>query len=109
MCTVLSQASEEKKTCRVLYKEKDNGGPLIPLTSVQERVSTALGVSLASVKRIKSEHKLNPVLSSPGKKRSRRKSKTVDLPESSKMTIRNTLYTMYRNKHVTVNSLNNEL
>ncbi|KAK4872331.1 hypothetical protein RN001_014360 [Aquatica leii] len=78
-------------------QEKDNGGPLIPLTSVQERVSTALGVSLASVKRIKSEHKLNPVLSSPGKKRSRRKSKTVDLPESSKMIIRNTLYTMYTN------------
>ncbi|KAF5276978.1 hypothetical protein FQR65_LT16102 [Abscondita terminalis] len=91
-------------------QEKDNGGPLIPLTCVQERVATALGISIASVKRVKSDHRSNPTLSSPGKKRSRKKSKSEDLPESSKMCIRNTLYTMYTKKQqVIVNSLNVEL
>ncbi|KAF5298955.1 hypothetical protein FQR65_LT09504 [Abscondita terminalis] len=89
-------------------QEKDNGVPLIPLTfNVCSRVATALGISIDSVKRIKSDHRSNPIISSPGKKRSRKKSKSEDLPESSKMCIRNTLYT--KKQHVTVNSLNDEL
>ncbi|KAK4881177.1 hypothetical protein RN001_004496 [Aquatica leii] len=85
--TLRSQSRQMVVNLLVYFQqEKDNGGPLIPLTSVQER--------------IKSEHKLNLVLSSPGKKRSRKKSKTVDLPASSKMTIRNTLYKMYTNRNM---------
>ncbi|KAF5287141.1 hypothetical protein FQR65_LT12327 [Abscondita terminalis] len=60
-----------------------------------QRAATALGVSIASNKRVKSDHRSNPTLSSPGKKRSRKKSKSEDLPESLKMCTRNTLYTMY--------------
>lgn len=70
----------------------------------------------------------NPVLSSPGKKRPRRKPKTKDLPGSMQMEVRNTLYNMYQEsnlnrfmlliiiltvdvleKHVTLRTLKDEL
>ncbi|KAI4455464.1 transposable element-related [Holotrichia oblita] len=99
-------------------REKQNDGPLLPLSSVQKRVADALKISLFSVKRIKNRSVQNTVLSSPGKTRHRRKTKTEDLPEGIKMNIRNTLYNMYSQskfpiivceRHVTVTLLNNEL
>lgn len=98
-------------------REKENGGNLLPLSAVQEvkriivfknwcyfndwfvfqRVADALGLSISTVKRVKSRSIVNPILTSPGKKRPRKKVKSEDLPDTSKMHIRNTLYTMYAN------------
>ncbi|KAF5274853.1 hypothetical protein FQR65_LT16862 [Abscondita terminalis] len=89
------QNSENRYRLYVSFIERYHVEEFIPLTCVQERVATALGISIASVKRVKSDDRSNPTLSSPGKKRSRKKSKSEDLPESSKMCIRNTLYIMY--------------
>ncbi|KAF5278519.1 hypothetical protein FQR65_LT15668 [Abscondita terminalis] len=82
---------------------EENNEPLISLSCVQERVANALGISPTTVKRIKASSKRNPVLSSPGKSRPRNKPKTENLPDTSKMLIRNTLYIMYsQRKHVTI-------
>ncbi|KAK4885304.1 hypothetical protein RN001_001575 [Aquatica leii] len=40
-------------------REKKNNGPLISLSSVQERVANALGISVSTVKRIKARSALN--------------------------------------------------
>lgn len=90
--------------------EKENGGPLVPINCVQERVSEALGISLSTVSRIK--HKSNRCEGSiPAKKpRNCRKPKTSDLDEPIKMEVRNTVYNMYKQKkHVTLCSLREEL
>ncbi|CAH1970170.1 unnamed protein product [Acanthoscelides obtectus] len=51
-------------------QEKDNGGPLLPLLAVQERVAQALSISLSTITRIQRRLSSNEnVLRSPGKKR----------------------------------------
>ncbi|KAL1502440.1 hypothetical protein ABEB36_007581 [Hypothenemus hampei] len=100
--------------CEYFEMEKRNGGPLEPLSSVQERVAAALKIDRKTVYRIKKRKEDNPVLTSPAKHKPRPKLKTKDLKESSKMDIRNTLYNMYKEskskiKHVTIKSLNAEL
>lgn len=61
-----------------------------------------MGISRSSVQRIKHQKKINPVVCSPGKKRSRRKIKTSDLPVSFKMNIRFALYKMYEESEFTI-------
>ncbi|KAK4880524.1 hypothetical protein RN001_008670 [Aquatica leii] len=80
-------------------KEKENGGPLESVNSVQERVAIALNISKRTVCSIKREKIENPVLSSPGKKRPRIKTKTTDMPETLKMKIRDCLYNMYKDSN----------
>ncbi|XP_050510051.1 uncharacterized protein LOC126891755 [Diabrotica virgifera virgifera] len=84
--------------CEYFEMEKINGGPLEPLSSVQERVAAALKISRKTISVIKKRKENNPVLPKPGKSRPRSKSKTTDLPEGTKITIRNTLYSMYEEK-----------
>jgi len=68
-----------------------------------QRVANALKISLTTVKSVKSRAADNPVLSSPGRKRPRSKPKTKDLPEHSKMSIRDTIYKMYlESKYINV-------
>ncbi|CAH1982278.1 unnamed protein product [Acanthoscelides obtectus] len=90
-------------------QEKDNGGPLLPLLAVQERV--ALSISLSTITRIQRRLSSNGnVLRSPGKKRPRKKSKTTDLHDAVRHNIRDTVYQMYsEKKHVTIANLNKTL
>ncbi|CAH2013503.1 unnamed protein product [Acanthoscelides obtectus] len=60
------------------FQDKDNGGPLLLLLAVQERVAQALSISLSTITRIQRRLSSNDnVLRSPGKKRPRKKSKTT--------------------------------
>ncbi|CAH2005541.1 unnamed protein product [Acanthoscelides obtectus] len=92
-------------------QEKDNEGPLLPLSAVQERVAQALSISLSTITRIQRRLSSNDnVLRSPGKKRPRKKSKTTDLSDAVRHNIRDTVYQMYsEKKHVTIANLNNTL
>ncbi|CAH1998799.1 unnamed protein product [Acanthoscelides obtectus] len=99
-------------------QEKDNGGPLLPLLAVQERVAQALSISLSTITRIQRRLSSNDnVLRSPGKKRPRKKSKTTDLSDAVRHNIRDTVYQMYSEsndneremKHVTAANLNKTL
>ncbi|XP_072377974.1 uncharacterized protein [Diabrotica undecimpunctata] len=90
--------------------EKVNGGPLEPFSSVQQRVAAALKISRRTVCTIIKRKENNHILSKPSKSRPRRKNKTTDLSEGSKMAVRNTVYDMYQQKkHVTLQSISNEL
>ncbi|CAH1953597.1 unnamed protein product [Acanthoscelides obtectus] len=92
-------------------QEKDNGGPLLPLLAVQERVAQALSISLSTITRIQRRLSSNDnVLRSPGKKRPRKKSKTTYLSDAVRHNIRDTVYQMYsEKKHVTIANLNKTL
>ncbi|CAH2002227.1 unnamed protein product [Acanthoscelides obtectus] len=92
-------------------QEKGNGGPLLPLLAVQERVAQALSISLSTITRIQRRLSSNDnVLRSPGKKRPRKKSKTTDLSDAVRHNIRDTVYQMYsEKKHVTIANLNKTL
>ncbi|KAL1493737.1 hypothetical protein ABEB36_009431 [Hypothenemus hampei] len=48
--------------CEYFEMEKRNGGPLDPLSSVQERVATALKIGTKTVYRIRKRKENNPVL-----------------------------------------------
>ncbi|KAL1516591.1 hypothetical protein ABEB36_000486 [Hypothenemus hampei] len=67
----LSRASKELVASLIRYfeKEKDAGGPLLPLTAVRERVATALNLNISTVSTISKAVKNNEVLSSPKKKK----------------------------------------
>ncbi|CAH2007851.1 unnamed protein product [Acanthoscelides obtectus] len=91
-------------------QEKDNGGPLLPLSAVKEGVAWALNISLSTITRI--QRRLSSsndnVLRSPGKKRPRKKSKTTDLSDAVKHSMRDTVHQMYSesndDKHEMVDS-----
>ncbi|KAI4455628.1 retrotransposon gag protein [Holotrichia oblita] len=86
-------------------QERDHGGPLIPVTSVRERVAAALKVNLSTVTSVWQAVKQNQSLNSPKRKRSRSKPITM-LDDGSQVAIRNTIYQMYEhNEHITLNSL----
>ncbi|KAL1489035.1 hypothetical protein ABEB36_013980 [Hypothenemus hampei] len=61
----LSRASKELVASLIRYfeKEKDAGGPLLPLTAVRERVATALNLNISTVSTISKAVKNNEVLS----------------------------------------------
>ncbi|KAI4467866.1 hypothetical protein MML48_2g00005411 [Holotrichia oblita] len=90
-------------------REKENGGPTLPVNAVYERVCDALHISRQTVYAIKQRKMRNPILSSPGKKRPRAKPKTKDLREPSKMEVRNTVYMYKERKHVTLHTLKDQL
>ncbi|KAL1506725.1 hypothetical protein ABEB36_006032 [Hypothenemus hampei] len=91
-----SQAREfVAKLLKYFSDEKDNGGPLKPMTSVKERVADALGISLRTVTTIKSCSDRSQALCTSGKSRPRLKSKTEDLRDSQKQDVRNVIYDMY--------------
>ncbi|KAI4458448.1 putative phospholipid-transporting atpase [Holotrichia oblita] len=75
-------------------QERDHGGPLIPVTSVRERVAAALKVNLSTVTSVWQAVKQNQSLNSPKRKRSRSKPITM-LDDASQVAIRNTIYQMY--------------
>ncbi|CAG9814285.1 unnamed protein product [Phaedon cochleariae] len=66
-------------------REKDNNGPLIPFTSIQQHVANALNINLRTVSSIKVCSERNESLSTPGKPRTKKKPKTVDQHDNLKM------------------------
>ncbi|XP_074028388.1 uncharacterized protein [Leptinotarsa decemlineata] len=82
--------------CKYFERERAHGGPLLPFSSVQERVADALEISQKTVFNIKQRNKHKPITSFPEKSSHRIKKKTSDLPEGQKMEVRNTLYDMYK-------------
>ncbi|KAK5650056.1 hypothetical protein RI129_001085 [Pyrocoelia pectoralis] len=75
-------------------KERDNGGPLLPLQAVRERVAQALNVSSSTVSAISNAVKNNELLNSPSKHRPHPKSVT-DIIHLNVNSIRNAIYEMY--------------
>ncbi|KAK5640400.1 hypothetical protein RI129_011211 [Pyrocoelia pectoralis] len=81
-------------------KERDNGGPLLPLQAVREnfnyllsRVAQALNVSSSTVSAISNAVKNNELLKSPSKHRPYPKSVT-DITHLNVDSIRNAIYEM---------------
>lgn len=108
MPKALCKQSKENISSAISYfeAELENGGPLLPLNAVRERVSNALNVHLATVHKISAMVKKGQPLTSPKRKRSRTK-RIVSVDDFAQCAIRNTIYEMYRNKqHVTLKTLN---
>lgn len=84
-------------------EERDNGGPLISVTKVVERVAAALKIGQSSVKKVTREkcpenlHDPTSVLTTPGKLRSRASTKT-DIDSFQEDAIRRHVYEYYRRK-----------
>ena len=76
-------------------KEKENMGPLASVLAVQKRTCDACDILEKTLRRIENmdEQELDQV-----NKRSRRCPKTIDLPEGTKLTIKNIIYDMYKAK-----------
>jgi transposase len=99
--TKLGQGSAYRSQSRVLVKrlrdyfekEKQNGGPLLPVRQVTERVSKALGVGKRFISQVSKEE----VSVTPGKKRCRRRP-VSELDDFSKCAVRNVIYELYRTK-----------
>lgn len=98
-----SQARELIYRLRAYFeRERDNGGPLIPVGKVTERVAEALGISTATVKRVTNDKEAaissgSPVIVTPGKSRKRlcRVTETDNFDENA---IRQHVYAYYRRK-----------
>lgn len=84
--------------------EKQNGGPLKSVTSVQQRVCDALGISESKLRSaIKNE---NSELPENDHRKTRPSLRTNDMWEGRKFEIRNTIYQMRANKeHVTLDTI----
>ncbi|KAL1492343.1 hypothetical protein ABEB36_010604 [Hypothenemus hampei] len=82
--------------------EKENNGPLIPISAVRQRDADALNLSINTVSKISQDLTNNRVLSSPKKKRSYAK-RVTDTEKLDVSVIRNTIYEMYEKKqHITL-------
>src|SRR5258705_5651399 len=70
-------------------KERDNGGPFIPVTQVKKRLSEAVGISERGLHRLSLRYKATPVeeRSTPGKKH-KAPSPVTDLDDFSMSKIR---------------------
>ncbi|KAF5278250.1 hypothetical protein FQR65_LT15739 [Abscondita terminalis] len=86
------------KLLQYFEHEKENGGPLISVLSVQQRVSDTLSVSLRTVQNVKKKYNENPILRTPNKSRNKRKRKTIDASHEVKNRIKSSVYTMYAEK-----------
>ena len=77
---------------RYFTLEKNNSGPLVSVLAVQKRTSDACGISDKTLRRLrkKSEEELDRPY-----KRVRLHSKTFDLSQEIKLSIRNIVYDMY--------------
>ncbi|KAF5269529.1 hypothetical protein FQA39_LY08718 [Lamprigera yunnana] len=70
--TLYTQAQQFMLNLLQYFKrEKENGGPLILVSTVEDHVASALGISEKTVRNIKSRAAATPVLTSPGRKRPR--------------------------------------
>ncbi|KAL1487766.1 hypothetical protein ABEB36_015601 [Hypothenemus hampei] len=75
-------------------QERDNGGPMMPLNCVRERVAAALNLGKSTVSAISLAAKRGEALKSPKKSRCRTKITTnTEILDVS--AIRNTIYDMY--------------
>ncbi|CAH1108991.1 unnamed protein product [Psylliodes chrysocephalus] len=61
---------------RYFEEERDNGGPLLSINAVRERVTAALNLNISMVNSISQALKNNHILNSPPKRRPRPKSVT---------------------------------
>jgi hypothetical protein len=93
----LRKQSKELVSALISYfeRERDNGGPLLPLSAVRERVANALQLSLSSVNRISTIRRCGFPQTSPKKTRPRRKPVTA-VDETIQAEIRNQIYDMYK-------------
>jgi hypothetical protein len=74
-------------------KERDHGGPLLSLKSIQQRVADALKINLCTVSSVNNQVKAGEPLTSPPKKRPRKK-QVCDISQSEKCEIRGSIYEM---------------
>lgn len=88
--TLRSQAREFLyRLCVYFERERDNGGPLIPVTRVIDRVAEASNISTATVKRVTNDKETanssgSPVIVTPGKlKRLCRATETDNFDENA--------------------------
>lgn len=101
--TLKSQAREFIYRLRVYFeRERNNGGPLIPVSKVTDRVAEALNISTATVKRVTNDKEAansagSPVVVTPGKSRKRlcRVTETDNFDENA---IRRHIYAYYSRK-----------
>ncbi|KAK4885666.1 hypothetical protein RN001_001937 [Aquatica leii] len=97
MPKALQQQSRELVSLLINYfeQEKNNGGPLLSLNCVRERVCQALQISMTTVSGISAAAKRNEVLSGPSKHRQRQQPvRSIDTFTST--AIRNAVYKMYQ-------------
>ncbi|KAF5285578.1 hypothetical protein FQA39_LY16590 [Lamprigera yunnana] len=88
------------KLLQYFEQEKENGGPLISVLSVQQRVSDALSVSLRTVQNVKKKYNENPILCTPNKSRNKRKRKTIDASHEVKNLIKSSSIVCTRKKNI---------
>lgn len=94
--TLKSQARALVKRLREYFEEeKRNGGPLLPVSRVTDRVAAALGISSWTVSRISSE----TTEVTPGKKRPHKSPKS-NIDNFTETAIRNHIYEYYRRREL---------
>ncbi|XP_076275819.1 uncharacterized protein LOC143206875 [Rhynchophorus ferrugineus] len=90
-------------------RERENGGPLLPIKCVRERVADALHVSMGTVTKISQKVKNNITLDSPKKKRPHLK-RVTNQDNLDIGSIRNTIFELYeKRKPVNLGSIFKEL
>ncbi|KAF7266544.1 hypothetical protein GWI33_020053 [Rhynchophorus ferrugineus] len=107
----LNSQSQKQIASLINYfeRERDNGGPLLPITCVRERVADALRVSTGTVSKISQKVKNNITLDSPKKKRSYAK-RVTNQNNLDIGSIRNTIYELYeKRKPVNLETIFKEL
>jgi transposase len=105
--SVLNSQSQQLVVNLIEYfeKEKENMAPLLPLSSVLQRVADALKIAPRTVSTIKSRHAEDPILRTPNKKRQRVK-QCIDIDDNIKHEVRNVLYDMCAKKqNITVTTI----
>ncbi|KAF7266541.1 hypothetical protein GWI33_020050 [Rhynchophorus ferrugineus] len=82
-------------------RERENGGPLLPIKCVRERVADALHVSMGTVTKISQKVKNNITLDSPKKKRPHLK-RVTNQDNLDIGSIRNTIFELYEKRKPTI-------
>jgi hypothetical protein len=77
----LPKRSKEMIALLIEYftKDRDHGGPLLSLKSIQQRVADALKINLCTVSSVNNQVKAGEPLTSPPKKKGQGKNKYVTL------------------------------
>ncbi|KAF2898566.1 hypothetical protein ILUMI_07611 [Ignelater luminosus] len=93
--TALPRKAKELVASLISYfeQERDNGGPLIPVTAVRERVTNALNLSLRTVNAISQMCKSGEPLCSP-KKTKRHEKPITNIDDFDQIAIHNTFLTL---------------
>jgi hypothetical protein len=81
MLKPLPKRSKEMIASLIEYftKERDHGGPLLSLKSIQQRVADALKINLCTVSSVNNQVKAGEPLTSPPQKKGQGKNKYVTL------------------------------